>query len=130
MQANASLVGLAVRFAPCRPEFEHPRGRICWPEEAQFICVLKKNPLICPTPKHRSKARPVSRELRCRYVRVGQRFGGFLDLCEKIFFLSTVPGGCLNPRGSSFFYCSENGNKQTLLFPFCHQTTQGRCTCT
>jgi hypothetical protein len=42
MQANARLVGLAVRFAPCWPEFEPLRGRICWPEEAQFICALKK----------------------------------------------------------------------------------------
>jgi hypothetical protein len=53
---------------------------------------VEKNPLVCPTPKNRSKASPVSRELQYRCVLVGQRFGGFLDLREKIFFLSTVPG--------------------------------------
>jgi hypothetical protein len=46
LQANARPVGLTVRFAPCRPEFETPRGRICWQEKAQFICVLKKSPRL------------------------------------------------------------------------------------
>jgi hypothetical protein len=35
-------------------------------------------------------------------VRVGQGFGGFLDLHEKVFFLAKMPGGCLTPRRSSF----------------------------
>jgi hypothetical protein len=115
-QANARLVGLAERFAPCRPEFEppwgrfvgqssNPLGRICWPEEAQFICALKKNPLVYPTPNHRSKANSVSWELRCRCV-WGERaeVRGFLNLREKVFFLSTMPEGCLTLRGSSFFF--------------------------
>ena len=41
-------------------------------------------------------------------VRMGQGFGGFLDLREKVFFLNAMPGGCLTPRRSSFIYiCLE-----------------------
>ena len=84
---------LAVRFASCRSEFEPPRGGFVSRRRSNFICALKKNPLIYPTSKHRSKASPVSRELRYRCVWVGQRFEGFLDLRENVFFLSTMPGG-------------------------------------
>jgi hypothetical protein len=91
-------VGLAGRIAHCLQ-----REQIYWPEEAPFICVLKKNPLVCSTSKHSYKASPVSRMLRCHCVWLGQGFGVFLDLCEKIFFLRKMPEGCLTPRGSSFF---------------------------
>jgi hypothetical protein len=30
---------------------------------------------------------------------VGQGFGGFLDLCEKVFFLIQYPGAVLPPAG-------------------------------
>ena len=40
MQVNARLVGLAAHFTLCLPEFEPPRGWICWPEEAQFMPSL------------------------------------------------------------------------------------------
>ena len=63
----------------------------------------KKKSLVCPTSKHRCKASPVSRELRCRCVSVGQRFGGFLDLCGKIFFLSIIPRDCHTPASRFFF---------------------------
>ena len=92
------LIGLAMRFAPCRPEFEPPEADLL-AEGGTVYLRVEKNPLVWPTPKHRSKASPVSRELWCRYVWVGQRFGGFLDLREKVFFLSTMPGGCLTPAG-------------------------------
>jgi hypothetical protein len=55
-------------------------------------------------PKHRSKASPVSRELRCCCVWVGWSFGGFLDLYEKIFFLSIMSGGLSPPRVEYFFF--------------------------
>ena len=64
-----------------------------------------KKSLVCPTPKHRSKASPVSRELRCRCVWVGQRFEGFLDLRENVFFfLSIMPRDCYTPASPIFFY--------------------------
>jgi hypothetical protein len=44
MQVNAKPVGLVVRFAPCWSEFEPSWRWIYWPEEAQFICALKKSP--------------------------------------------------------------------------------------
>jgi hypothetical protein len=68
---------------------------------------VEKNPLVYPMPNHRSKSRPVSRKLRYHCVWVGQRFGGFIDLREKIFFLSIMPEGCLTPRVSSFFFKSR-----------------------
>jgi len=76
---------------------------------------VEKNLLFCPTPKHRSKASLVSRELRCHCVWVGQRFGGFLDQREKVFFLSTMTGGCLIPAGRVFF--SSFGDFLFLPFP-------------
>jgi len=33
---------------------------------------------------------------------MGQGFGGFLDLCEKVFFLNAMHGGCLTPAGQVF----------------------------
>jgi hypothetical protein len=33
-----------------------------------------------------------------------QGFGDFLGLCEKIFFLSTIPEGSLDPSQAEFFY--------------------------
>jgi hypothetical protein len=33
---------------------------------------------------------------------VGQGFGGFLDLCEKVFFLIQCPGAVLPPAGQVF----------------------------
>ena len=72
----------------------HPAGQSSNPLGGGFVgwrrrnlfARWKKNPLVFPTPKHGSKASPVSRELRCRCVWVGQRFEGFLDLREKVFF--------------------------------------------
>ena len=49
VQANPTPVGLVVRFAPCRLEFEPSRGRICWPQEAQFyLRIEKQNSLVYP----------------------------------------------------------------------------------
>jgi len=47
-------------------------------------------------PKHRSRA-------RCRCVWVGQGFGGFLDLREKVFFLMQCTGAVLPPAGRVFY---------------------------
>ena len=87
-----------MRFAPCRPEFEPPEADLLAEGGAVYLRV-EKNPLVWPTPKHRSKASPVSWELRCHCVWVGQRFGGFLGLREKVFFLSTMPEAVLTPMG-------------------------------
>ena len=38
-----------------------------------------------------------SHELQCRCVWMGQGFGGFLDLREKVFFLMQCPGAVLPP---------------------------------
>jgi hypothetical protein len=64
---------------------------------------VEKNPLVCPTPNHRSKSSLVSRELQYYCVWVGQRFGGFIDLRENVFFLSTMPEACFTPAGRVFF---------------------------
>jgi hypothetical protein len=37
-------------------------------------------------------------------LRSGQGFGGFLDLCEKVFFLIQCPGAVLPPAGRVFFF--------------------------
>jgi hypothetical protein len=39
---------------------------------------------------------------------VGQGFGGFLDLCEKVFFLIQYPGAVLPPAGQVFFIKRTN----------------------
>ena len=66
-------------------------------------------------PKHRSKDRPkslvVSHGLRCRYVRVGQGFGGFFDLREKIFFLKICPGAVLPPQVEFFMFLDIKSNR-------------------
>ena len=44
--------------------------------------------------------------LRCRCVWVGQGFRGFLDLCEKVFFLIQCPGMSYPPQVEFFTSCS------------------------
>jgi len=39
----------------------------------------------------------------CMRQDVGRGFGGFLDLCEKIFFLKRKPGGRHNPPQVEFY---------------------------
>ena len=41
---------------------------------------------------------------------VGRGFGGFLDLCEKIFFLKGKPGGHHNPPQVEFFYVNKTSD--------------------
>jgi hypothetical protein len=41
---------------------------------------------------------------------VGQSFGGFLGLREKVFFLSTVSGGCVILRVEFFYIYHKKGN--------------------
>jgi hypothetical protein len=98
----------------------HPVGQSSNPLESGFVgrrrrnlLAHQKNPLVFPTPKHRSKASSVLQELRCHCVWLGQRFGGFLDLREKVFLLSTMSGGCLTPVGRVFLYLLE----QTWCWP-------------
>jgi hypothetical protein len=102
VQANASPTGLAVRFAPCRPEFEPPRGQICWPEEAQFICALKKIPSSAL--RQSTGLRPAQFHGSCDAAVYGwdRGSGVFLDLREKVFFLSTVLEVVLPPRVEFF----------------------------
>ena len=112
LQANARPVGLVVRFALCRSEFEPPRGWICWPEEAQFIYVLKKK-ISLSVPRQSTGLRL---ELLCRCVQVEQRFGGFLDLREKVFFLSTITEDCHIPVGQVFFTLRIYINEKSYLY--------------
>jgi hypothetical protein len=50
------------------------------------------------------------------YVWVRQGFGGFLDLCEKVFFLIQYRGGDLTLHRSSFFWiCQEKPERTTRL---------------
>jgi hypothetical protein len=46
----------------------------------------------------------------------GQGFGGFLDLCEKVFFLIQCPGAVLPPAGQ-VYNCNETIKH---LFFDCH----------
>jgi hypothetical protein len=46
---------------------------------------------------------------------VGQGFGGFLDLCEKVFFLIQCPGAVLPPAGRVFMFMSS-----TIMFYVCY----------
>jgi hypothetical protein len=98
--------GLALSLAPSRRGFE-PQ---VWRTRALFFGNFperdEKTLSSAPCLKHRSKASPVSRELWCRCVWMGQRFGSFFDLHEKVFFLSTMSRGCLTPTGRVFFYLS------------------------
>jgi hypothetical protein len=90
------------RFTPCRTEFEPPSktGSLAG-GGVVYLHVEEKSPSLL-TPKHRSKASPISRELQCRCIWVGQRFGGFPDLREKVF-LSTMPGA-VYPAGRGLFF--------------------------
>jgi hypothetical protein len=93
------------RFTPCRTEFEPPSktGSLAG-GGVVYLHVEEKSPSLL-TPKHRSKASPISRELQCRCIWVGQRFGGFPDLREKVF-LSTMPGA-VYPAGRGLFFLSS-----------------------
>jgi hypothetical protein len=94
-QAKGPLVQLVrgTRRHSLGPRFDSPWERI--------FRLRLKNPLVCPMPKHRSKAksRSFSHGLRCRCVWVGQGFEGFLDLREKVFFLMQCLGAVLPPTG-------------------------------
>jgi hypothetical protein len=68
------------------------------------VCCCK-NLLVCPMPKHRSKANIISRVLLCRCVWVGKVFGDFVDLCEKVFLIQYRAGGLI-PRRTSFYFTS------------------------
>jgi hypothetical protein len=89
-----------------------PTGEIYFPNKRTYVRWLSgrmafpvvKNILVCSTSKHRSKISLISRVLRCRCVWVGQRFGDFLDLCEKVIFLIQYRVGGLTPHRPSFFY--------------------------
>ena len=102
MQANTSPDGPAVRFVPAG-QSSNPLGAFLLAAGGVVYLRVEKNPLVYPTPKHRSKVSLVLRELRCRCVWVGQRFTGFLNLREKVFFLSTMLGAVL-PPWVEFFY--------------------------
>jgi hypothetical protein len=88
------------------PRFDSSWERIsCW----------VKNPLVCPTPKHRCKSRS-----RCDRSHMGcdatvygwGRGSGFLLTCVKRSLLNIMPGGCYTPRRSCFFV--SGGTHQLL----------------
>ena len=47
MPAYASLVGLAVCLAPCRPEFDPPGGGFVGQRWRTYMCVKKIPSLVC-----------------------------------------------------------------------------------
>jgi hypothetical protein len=86
---------------------------------ANFRLWLKKSPRLSHTKARGSKAqlrsRSLSHVLRCRCVWVGQRFGGFLDLCEVFFLINTR--GCLTSAGRVFYLCGNNDGFLAFLTP-------------
>ena len=85
--------------------------------DGAVICVLEKNFLICPTSKHKSKATPVSRNLRCRCVRMERRCGSFFDLCKKIFFLQPNAAGWSYPASRIFLDRKVWLSTQKMVIP-------------
>jgi hypothetical protein len=65
-----------------------------------IVCCCKKNLLVCPTPKHRSKTSLISRVLQCRYVWVGQGFRDFFrPVWEGLLINTTSPSTRATTRG-------------------------------
>jgi hypothetical protein len=48
---------------------------------------------------------------------VGQGFGDFLDLCEKVFFLIQYPGAVLPPAGQVFLYLNSGYDPDKACAP-------------
>ena len=98
MQTELSSVGATSRWGAHPPGFEP-------------VVLQKKIPSSVPCPKH--VYGPAYSQGDGPRVRVGagweQRFGGFLGLCEKIFFLIQYRRGGLSPL-SSFFYTVNDQN--------------------
>jgi hypothetical protein len=92
---QARPVGRRFLRHPLGPVFEPPRGRISG-------LLGKKNSLICLTPKYRSVVVPSHGDAVPLYIG-GPRFGDFLDLLEKIFFLIKYPVTRRPPRIEFFF---------------------------
>ena len=76
--------------------------------QANFQAKVKKIPSSVPCQSTGLRPGPgrwsFSHGLRCHCVWVGQGFGGFLDLREKVFFLIQCPGAVLPPAGRVFFF--------------------------
>ena len=49
----------------------------------------------------------------------GQGFGGFLDLCENVFFLIQCRGGGLSPRRSNFFISYKGKKVRSQNYSIC-----------
>ena len=90
---HASHLSCSLASAVLQAGFS-PAGRSLWWEPAQEFdsrLAQKKNSLAYPIFKAQLGARSFS-HVTGHYVRAGQGFGGFFDLCEKVFFLIQCRG--------------------------------------
>jgi hypothetical protein len=55
---------------------------------------------------------------------VGQGFGGFLDLREKVFFLLKCPGAVLPPAGQVFFFLRRRKLDTNSLQPWAKEAEE------
>ena len=74
------------------------------PRGSEFQAGVKKIPSSVLRQSTGLRNRPVLTGLRCRCVWVGQGFGGFLDLREKVLLLNAMPGVAFPPQVQFFFY--------------------------
>jgi hypothetical protein len=84
----------------CRFDVRWLSGRVA----LLVVCCCKKNLLICPTPKHRSKASLISRVPRGAAVCMG---GAWVQRFSRPVWkglLNTIPWGWSYSRMSSFFF--------------------------
>ena len=107
---NARPLGLVVRFALCRPEFEPPWGWICWPEEAQFICSLKKK-IPLSAPRQSTGLRPAQSHGSCGAAVYGwgRGSGVFLTCVKRSFSKAQCLGAVLALR-VEFFLIWDGGS--------------------
>lgn len=111
-------VGLAVCLAPCRIEFNPPRRADLLAGGDAVYLRIEKNALAGSTSKHMSKTGLVSHGLWYRCVWVEWRFGGFLDLRERLSStLITVPSRSSYPNGPSL--------SLPLIKPYVHVLHRG-----
>ncbi|TVU19361.1 hypothetical protein EJB05_35505, partial [Eragrostis curvula] len=109
--AFANFRGKDPRFPPpARNPAALLRSWVRLPVGANFRLRLKKSPRLSYGQSTGLRSGPVvvvSHGLRCRCVRVGQRFGGFLDLCERIFSSPIESPGAVIPPAGPVLHCQN-----------------------
>jgi hypothetical protein len=84
------------------PQQMHECTVVQWSLWSSHDYAVVKKSRVCPAPKHSPKVSLISHVLRFRCEWVGQEFGDFLDLCDKVFFLIQYHEGDLTPRWTIF----------------------------